>query len=153
MLSWWSEINSSIWRKNSCLWVGSWKSCPPKKWILIPTNLSSRSKSTPVDGHGSIKWSISPLVSLANELWNVRWSSFKSLNSSGAKWRNLFHQRSLSQSKCLFSFWLTWSLIVKTIKNTVSISLDVKIMIKVIILQKFIFYLLAKHFMQSIKLE
>ena len=39
------------------------------------------------------------------------------------------------------------------IKNIVSISLDEKIMIEVILFQNFIFYLLAKHFMQSIELE
>ena len=39
------------------------------------------------------------------------------------------------------------------IKNIVSISLDEKIMIEVILFQNFFFYLLAKHFMHSIELE
>jgi hypothetical protein len=39
------------------------------------------------------------------------------------------------------------------IKNIVSVSLDEKIMIEVILFQNFFFYLLAKHFMQSIELE
>jgi hypothetical protein len=59
----------------------------------------------------------------------------------------------MSQSKCLFGIEFTWWLVVKMIKNIVSVSLDEKIMIEVILFQNFFFYLLAKHFMQSIELE
>lgn len=92
------KTNLSIGRKELYTGVCIWPSLPKVIWTWPLVNRWGSSESVPVNCHCCVEWRVSPLLLLANNIWDIWRTSFKSLNSCSAKWRNLFYQRSHFQS-------------------------------------------------------